>query len=261
MVGAAPYLNPSHPARLDTKPQSFCSLRTSCRARPSVPALVPAHIATAMSFLSIALSSAFLLSTPLLVAERSEFTATAQHAHADVVGDDQVQHNDRAVTPPPSQVDRTRPASLPLPSSPVSSPSKKRTDSAVSMSSIVPVIDAISARLLAPPDEGLNADPADEIDGEAETIDRGFEWTTNSPPRPMRVPATIAAAAGAGATRDNEVAPDERDVAWALPKPMIDFAVDQRAAVHRVVAHTHAPVRYEPTLDAAHVGIGLPFGI
>ncbi|KAJ3353116.1 hypothetical protein GGF32_003218 [Allomyces javanicus] len=211
-----------------------------------------------MSFLSIALSSAFLLSTPLLVAERSEFTATAQHAHADVVGDDQVQHDgDRAVTPTllATQDDRTRP----LPSSPISSPSKKRTDSAVSMSSIVPVIDAISARLLAPPDEGLNADPADQ--DEAETNDRGFEWTTNSPPRPKRVPAAVAAASIADATRAGVDTPDERDLAWALPKPMIDFAVDQRAAVHRVVARTHAPVRYEPTLDAAHVGIGLPFGI
>ncbi|KAJ3375868.1 hypothetical protein GGF31_003073 [Allomyces arbusculus] len=210
-----------------------------------------------MSFLSIALSSAFLLSTPLLVAERSEFTATTQHVHSDVVGDDQVEHDDRLVAPP-SQVDRTRSVSMPLPSSPVSSPSKKRTDSAVSMSSIVPVIDAISARLLAPPDEGLNADPADQ--DETETKDRGFEWTTNSPPRPKRVPASIAVSSIADATRDDDT-PDERDVAWALPKPMIDFAVDQRAAVHRVVARTHAPVRYEPTLDAAHVGIGLPFGI
>ncbi|KNE60240.1 hypothetical protein AMAG_05653 [Allomyces macrogynus ATCC 38327] len=211
-----------------------------------------------MSFLSIALSSAFLLSTPLLVAERSEFTATAQHAHADVVGDDQVQHDhNRDVTPPLSatQDDRTRP----LPSSPVSSPSKKRTDSAVSMSSIVPVIDAISARLLAPPDEGLNADPADEMDGE--TNDHGFEWTTNSPPRSKRITADIAAPAIADAMLSDVDAPDERDVAWALPKPMIDFAVDQRAAVHRVVARTHAPVRYKPTLDAAHIGIGLPFGI
>ncbi|KAJ3361817.1 hypothetical protein GGF32_006992 [Allomyces javanicus] len=196
-----------------------------------------------MSFLTVALASAFMLSTPLLLVDRSELCADAADAPAAVAA-----ANAAATTPAPALIDSAcsspttdgTKAALPTPNS-------KRNDSAISMSSVMgrlhPLAPAVGVRAaLDAHDEALDMSQDDEQALEISASPRSAS--------PVASPVTY------------------------FPATLMDFGLDQ-PAVKRVVAPSRRgsmalkpnvdqqedATEYSPVLESTYVGIGIPFGI
>ncbi|KNE60890.1 hypothetical protein AMAG_06651 [Allomyces macrogynus ATCC 38327] len=202
----------------------------------------PTHRPSTMSFLTVALASAFMLSTPLLLVDRSELCADAADAPAAVAAAN-------AAAPPPAPID----SACSSPTTDISkaappSPSSKRNDSAISMSSVIgrlhPLVPAAGVRAaLDEHDEALDMSQDDEPALEISASPRSASPVLASP-------------------------------VTYFPATLMDFGLDQ-PAVKRVVAPSRRgsmavtpnaaveedATEYSPMLESTYVGIGIPFGI
>ncbi|ORZ33799.1 hypothetical protein BCR44DRAFT_39655 [Catenaria anguillulae PL171] len=237
-----------------------------------------------MSFVAIALSSALMLTTPLLVAERSELLA--DHATAEpVVSPLQPPRRQQSSSPAPlSSIGHESPAEI---GGTIDMPTaqkdddllalSKRTDSAVSVSSMAP-LSISTARFGSNNNDLLVKSPTPVTTDEAHVDDEGLALTDarvddllTSPDAPLSFKAARQL-----------LFPEPSLVALPFPTTLMDFAMDAPAVKNALpvvdgaegddaeeqeaenerreewVVKSHAG---GISAQAAHVGIGFPFGI
>ncbi|KAJ3368028.1 hypothetical protein GGF31_006861 [Allomyces arbusculus] len=194
-----------------------------------------------MSFLTVALASAFMLSTPLLLVDRSELCADAADAPAAVAAANAAAPMpivDSACSSPTT--DASIKAVLP-------SPSSKRNDSAISMSSVIGRLQPLTPAAVRALDEH----------------DEALDMSQDDDAAALEISASPRSAS-----------PVQTSPTTYFPATLMDFGLDQ-PAVKRVVAPSRRgsmavkpnvdvqedATEYSPMLESTYVGIGIPFGI
>ncbi|KAI9152701.1 hypothetical protein H9P43_009497 [Blastocladiella emersonii ATCC 22665] len=192
-----------------------------------------------MSFLAVALSSALLLSTPLILTDRSELTAdsaaAAEPATPTTPGFDAAD----SIAAVPADV----PAPGPKHSVSAVDLAKQRTDSAVSVSTMLAPLAAASA-------SGLPGSPSNDDEDDEGVLVEDLD----------DAPLTIHTSSSSAASM---LAPPQ--LRLPFPTTLVDFAMDGAAIKHDAAWAADAEDVDVPStpgaVEPAHLGIGFAFGI